>query len=91
MIELSPETEALVQAKAMTAGRTPDEIVRAALSRTGDVLPWRSPAIPRPPAEKKDEPIAAMEEIAARSAARPLVDPRSPDEIIGYDDFGLPR
>jgi hypothetical protein len=32
-----------------------------------------------------------MEEIAAGSAARPLVDARSPDEIIGYDDFGLPR
>ena len=68
MIELSPETEALVQAKASSAGRTPDEVVRAALSRTGDVLPWRSPARPRPPAEKKDELIAAMEEIAARSA-----------------------
>jgi hypothetical protein len=32
-----------------------------------------------------------MEAIAARSAARPIADPRSADEIIGYDDFGLPR
>ncbi len=39
----------------------------------------------------KDELIASMEEIASRSAARPTVDPRSIDEIIGYDDFGLPR
>jgi antitoxin VapB len=65
--------------------------VRDALSRTGDVLSWRSQAGPRPPAETKDELIAGMEEIAAPSAARPPVDPRSPDEIIGYNDFGLPR
>jgi antitoxin VapB len=35
--------------------------------------------------------IAEMEAIAARSAARPTADPRSIDEIIGYDDFGMPR
>ena len=91
MIEMSTETEALIKEKASNAGRTPDEIVRAALTRAGDVLPWRNSVRGRPPARTKDELIAGMEEIAARSAARPLVDPRSPDEIIGYDDFGLPR
>lgn len=35
--------------------------------------------------------IAGMEAISARCAARPVVDPRSAEEIIGYDDFGLPR
>ena len=29
--------------------------------------------------------------IARRCAARPVIDPRSPDEIIGYDERGLPR
>ena len=91
MVNLSPETEALIQAKAASTGRTPDEVVRDAVSRTGDILPWRSPARPLPPAETKQQMIEGMEAIAARSAARPLVDPRSPDEIIGYDDFGLPR
>ena len=43
------------------------------------------------PALTREQLIAGMEEIATRSAARPAVDPRSPDEIIGYDDFGLPR
>jgi antitoxin VapB len=28
--------------------------------------------------------------IAERSAARPVRDPRSPDEILGYDADGLP-
>jgi antitoxin VapB len=91
MLEMSHDTEALVRAKAASVGLTPDEVVRAALSRVGDVLPWRSLARPRPPAETKDDLIAGMEEIAVRSAARGVLDPRSPDEIIGYDDFGLPR
>jgi len=91
MISLSEEVEAIVKAKAASTGRTPDEILREALARTGEVLPWRSSA-PAPPANMSHaELIAAMEEIAVRSATRPIVDPRSVDEIIGYDDFGLPR
>jgi len=91
MIKMSQETEALIEASAARTGRTPDEIVRAALTGAGDVLPWRSSAKQRPATHTKDELIASMEEIAARSAARPTADPRSPDEIIGYDDFGLSR
>jgi antitoxin VapB len=89
MINLSQETEAIIQAKAAQTGRTPDEILREAL--TGDVLPWRSSVTPPPANLTKDELIAGMEAIAIRSAARPMADPRSIDEIIGYDDFGLPR
>jgi hypothetical protein len=91
MIKMSQETEALIEARAARTGRTPDEIIRAALSQPGDVLPWRSSAKQRPEVRTKNELIASMEEIAARSAGRPTADPRSPDEIIGYDDFGLPR
>jgi antitoxin VapB len=91
MINLSQETEAIIQAKAARTGRTPDEILREALTRTVDVLPWRSSVAPPPANLTKDELIAGMEAIAVRSAARPMADPRSIDEIIGYDDFGLPR
>ena len=31
-----------------------------------------------------------LDEICARIAALPVLDPRSPDEIIGYDEFGIP-
>lgn len=52
----------------------------------------RIAAEPAPrPAMSKDELLRRMEEISARSATRPLVDPRSPDELLGYDEFGLPR
>jgi antitoxin VapB len=91
MISLSQEIEALIRAKAAGTGRTPDEVLLEALTRTGNVLPWRSPVAPPPANLTKDELIASMEAIAARSAARPMADLRSPDEIIGYDDFGLPR
>jgi antitoxin VapB len=91
MIDLSRETEALIQAKVARTGRTADEILREALVRTGDVLTWRSLVEPPAVGLTKDELIARMEAIAVRSAAHPVADPRSIDEIIGYDDFGLPR
>jgi antitoxin VapB len=91
MINLSQEIEALIREKVAGTGRTADEILREALIRTGDVLTWRSSVEPPPAGLTKDELIARMEAIAARSAARPMADPRSINEIIGYDDFGLPR
>jgi antitoxin VapB len=33
---------------------------------------------------------AKVAEIVAHIAALPVVDDRSPDELIGYDEFGLP-
>ena len=38
----------------------------------------------------KDELIRRLEEISARCGARPLVDPRSPDKLLGYDAFRHP-
>jgi len=35
--------------------------------------------------------IARVMEIARRVSAKPILDPRSPDEIIGYDEHGVPR
>jgi antitoxin VapB len=32
-----------------------------------------------------------LDEIAVRCAALPVLDPRSPEEILGYDERGLPR
>ena len=91
MLSLSQETEAIIRARADRTGRTPDEVVREGLARTGDVLPWRSSAAPPPASPTREQLIAEMEKIAVRSASRPISDPRSIDEIIGYDDFGLPR
>ncbi len=37
-----------------------------------------------------EERIAAMRRIAARVAKLPVLDDRSPDELLGYDESGLP-
>jgi len=37
-----------------------------------------------------EERFAAMMEISRRCAALPELDPRSADEIIGYDENGIP-
>ncbi len=79
MLTLSPETEALVRARAAAAGKTPEQLIRDAVAAPAD----------EPGARK--ELIARMEEISACCAALPLLDPRNAEEIIGYDEYGLPR
>jgi antitoxin VapB len=45
--------------------------------------------------QRKDETIETLVEevmdIGRHCASLPLLDARSPDEIIGYDEHGLPR
>ena len=35
--------------------------------------------------------VARVMEIAQRAVGRPVLDPRSPEEIIGYDEHGVAR
>ena len=41
--------------------------------------------------DKRGRLADRLMEIGARCAALPVLDPRSPDEMIGYDEFGVPR
>ncbi len=41
-------------------------------------------------AERKADFLKCVREVQAAFAAIPIVDPRTPDEILGYDEFGLP-
>jgi antitoxin VapB len=43
---------------------------------------------PRPDPEATH---AAIREIQERLAKLPVLDPRSPDELLGYDEYGLPH
>ena len=38
-----------------------------------------------------DDYLARIRRIQAEFAALPVTDDRTPDEIIGYDEFGIPR
>jgi hypothetical protein len=45
-----------------------------------------------PPTSTARKPdLQRIRAIAARCSNRPVIDPRSADDIIGYDEFGVPR
>jgi antitoxin VapB len=81
----NPETERLVAELARRTGRTPAEAVAEAIRqslehRTAEERPADPPDI-----------WERVREIQDRLAAIPDVDTRSADEIIGYDEYGVPR
>ena len=87
MLTLSPEVMRLAERLAAARGMPVDQAIERAIEDSA-----RAANIPAPQRKlSKEELVRRMEEISARCAARPIVDPRSPNELIGYDDYGLPR
>jgi antitoxin VapB len=82
----SPEAERLARELAERTGESTTEAVtkalRAALARTSPPS-----LVPGPEPRRASE---ILHESALRIAQMPVLDPRSPDEIIGYDENGLP-
>lgn len=85
MLTIPPETEQLARLVAVKSGQTPEDVVRDAVARQAQNVG----VFPRRQARRID--LAKVEAIARRSASRPVLDPRTPDEIIGYDEFGIPK
>ena len=82
-----PETERLAQKVAEVKGKPVSAIVRDAIeasAREAGLLAVRPSRLSA--AEKRQRLL----EISERSAARPILDPKTPDEILGYDERGLP-
>jgi antitoxin VapB len=77
----NPEAERLATELARRSGETKTEAVIKALR---DRLARLRRERPRRLADD-------LEEIATHCASLPVLDARSPDEILGYDDKGLPR
>jgi antitoxin VapB len=76
-----PETDRLARAVAALTGETLTTAVRTSLSERLERERLR-----------RGEPadlVARMREIADRYAQLPVLDPRSPDEIVGYDENGM--
>jgi antitoxin VapB len=77
----NPETERLAETLAKLTGETKTEAVTQALrERLERVRRWRSGR------RLADE----LDEIAEHCASLPILDAREPDEILGYDDRGVP-
>ena len=78
----NPETERLASELARRTGETKTEAVTKALrERLGRLRRERG----------KRRLADELNEIALRFASLPVLDPRRPEETIGYDDDGLPR
>mgnify|MGYP001207974917 CR=1 FL=1 len=82
-----PETDALARRLAELTGRPVDEAVKAALRAQVAQAEQLASAAEAPEAKASVEEIMA---IARRIASGPILDTRSDDEILGYDDRGLP-
>jgi antitoxin VapB len=84
-LDISPATERRLKQVAERT-RLP---IEAALNAALDALDASAPAptMKQPtPSEKR----AAIERAIAEFKALPVLDPRTPDEILGYDENGLP-
>ncbi len=76
------ETERLAEALAKLTGETKTEAVTQALRDR--LVRLRRERTRRRLADELDE-------IARHCARLPVLDPRTPDEILGYDEHGLPH
>ena len=83
LIIKDPEADRLAREVAARTGETLTQVVIGALR---DRLARRD----RTQAEIEDRVADAME-IGRHFASLPLLDGRTPDEILGYDESGLPR
>ena len=73
-----PEIDDLVGRLSEWTGETPDEAVHLALKERLDRLV----------ADDRASYIARIRAITSRVAALPVLDPREPDDIIGYNEHG---
>jgi antitoxin VapB len=73
-----------------------DKLARELSDRTGEniteaVIKALEERLERTQSKYSPDLKEALTEIAKRCAKLPDLDPRSPEEILGYDKFGLPR
>jgi antitoxin VapB len=86
-MQLTDELEELTRLVAMRTGKTPDAVLKEALEARARAAGVDPPGAPRP--KPIDE--AKIRALIARTAALPIIDPRTPDAILGYDEVGVPR
>lgn len=78
-----PEVDRLARTLADLTGESVAEVIRISLQeRLSRTYRQRRP---------REQLVKELREISRRSAALPVLDPRSPDEILGYDEHGLPH
>ena len=95
MLTVSNEAEELARRLAVKIGKTPEDVItdavraRARMLGLTDESPTDKNAMPLKSRRKPS--FERMMEISGRFAHHPVLDDRTPDEIIGYDEFGVPQ
>jgi len=79
------EVEALARELARLSGKPITEAVRDGLKREVERAKVIAAATP-----KDDDYVERILAIGRKVAAMPVLDNRTPDEILGYDENGLP-
>jgi antitoxin VapB len=82
------ETERLARKLAEATGKPLPSIVREAIAAKAEAAGLTENGGPQ---LSRDELLARMKEITDGFASLPVLDDRTPDEIIGYDEHGVPR
>ena len=86
-MQIPTEVEQLARLVAIKTGKTPEAIVKEAVEA-------RAAEIGVVPFERKRNPEeikSIIDAITARVAALPVLDTRTDDEILGYNEFGVPE
>jgi len=86
-LHIPTDIEQLARLVANKTGKTPDDIIKEAIEARA-LAAGVSLKVPR---RSADEIERRIKEIAERVGALPILDHRSAEEIIGYDEFGVPK
>jgi antitoxin VapB len=85
-IELTGSAERLASRVAEMRGVSIEQAVEEAIAESARSAGVEDKARPSP-----EEIVKALDELSREFVALPELDNRSIDEIIGYDEFGVPR
>jgi hypothetical protein len=88
MLAVTNETETLARLLARKTGKTPEDVIHDAVAASARALGVTQSATHL---ADQDAMIRAATAIVLRSSGTPILDTRAEDEILGYDEFGIPR
>lgn len=88
MLPADPDTELLARKLAEATGKPLPTVVREAIAAKAEAAGVSLRHHARLSGQDLIDRVTA---ISDRCASLPVLDPRSPDEIVGYDDLGVPR
>ncbi|MGD9802533.1 MAG: type II toxin-antitoxin system VapB family antitoxin [Hyphomicrobiaceae bacterium] len=86
-MQIPTEVEQLARLVAIKTGKTPETVVKEAVEARAEEAGVVAPKRKRSPEEIK----ASIDAIIARVSALPVLDTRSDDEILGYNEYGVPE